>query len=68
MQSTINSQPPTRYVIITPARNEGQYLQKTIDSVAAQTVRPQKWIIVNDGSTDQTPLLIGAAAKHPPGS
>jgi poly-beta-1,6-N-acetyl-D-glucosamine synthase len=26
-------------------------------------VRPSRWIIVNDGSTDQTPLLIDAAAK-----
>src|SRR5438067_13581826 len=54
-----------RYVIITPARNEGQYLQKTIDSVVSQTLRPEKWIIVNDGSTDQTSLLIDyAATRH----
>src|SRR5438874_8428803 len=52
------------YFIITPVRNEGQYLQKTIDSVVAQTLRPQKWIIVNDGSTDQTSLLIDAAATQ----
>jgi glycosyltransferase involved in cell wall biosynthesis len=52
------------YVIITPARNEGFHLQKTIDSVAAQTVRPQKWIIVDDGSKDDTRLLAQAAARR----
>ena len=65
MLSTINSQPATgRYVVITPARNEGSHLQKTIDSVVAQTLPPQKWIIVNDGSTDDTQQIIGAAAKQ----
>ena len=51
------------YIIITPVRNESRHLQKTIDSVVGQTVRPQQWIIVNDGSTDQTRLIIDAAAK-----
>jgi glycosyltransferase involved in cell wall biosynthesis len=46
-------------------RNEGQYLQKTIDSVASQTLLPRKWIIVNDGSTDETGRIIDSAAeKH----
>jgi biofilm PGA synthesis N-glycosyltransferase PgaC len=53
-----------RYVIITPARNEGLHLQKTIDSVVAQTLKPQKWIIVNDGSTDNTQQIIDDAAKQ----
>jgi poly-beta-1,6-N-acetyl-D-glucosamine synthase len=44
----------TPHVIITPVRNEEAHLQKTIDSVAAQTCRPALWIIVNDGSTDRT--------------
>lgn len=52
------------YVIITPVRNEGQLLQKTIDSVISQTVRPQFWIIVDDGSTDETGNIIDAAAKN----
>jgi glycosyltransferase involved in cell wall biosynthesis len=63
--SAINSQSSTGgYVVITPVRNEGQYLQKTIDSVVAQTLPPRKWIIVNDGSTDNTKQLIDEAAKH----
>ena len=47
-------------------RNEGLHLQKTIDSVVAQTLLPLKWIIVNDGSTDNTGQLIDEAAKRHP--
>ena len=52
------------YIIITPARNEGQNLQTTIDSVVAQTLRPRTWVIVDDGSTDNTGKLIDAAAQQ----
>lgn len=41
-----------KYVLITPARNEEAFIEKTIDSVAQQTYRPVRWVIVNDGSTD----------------
>jgi glycosyltransferase involved in cell wall biosynthesis len=51
------------YTIITPVRNEAQYLQKTIASVAAQTAAPQRWVLVDDGSTDETAQIIEAAAK-----
>ncbi len=42
------------YVLITPARNEAKFIELTIKSVVAQTVRPIKWVIVSDGSTDGT--------------
>lgn len=47
-----------RCLLITPARNEEKHLEKTILSMVAQTTRPDKWIIVNDGSTDGTPAII----------
>src|SRR5690242_547233 len=54
-----------RYVIITPVRNEEALLRGTIDSVAAQTIRPSRWVIVNDGSGDHTgPIADGAAREH----
>jgi len=54
------------YVIITPARNEGQYIELTIKSVVAQTARPLRWVIVSDGSTDETDNIVGrSAAQHP---
>jgi poly-beta-1,6-N-acetyl-D-glucosamine synthase len=46
------------YVLITPARNEASYIEKTIKSVISQTALPEKWIIVNDGSTDATPTIV----------
>ncbi|MGE0645952.1 MAG: glycosyltransferase family 2 protein [Nitrospira sp.] len=42
------------YVLITPARNEEAFIQRTIESMIRQTVLPLKWVIVNDGSTDAT--------------
>src|SRR5438552_8663273 len=45
---------PCRYVLITPARNEAAFIELTIRSVVAQTVKPLKWVIVSDGSTDGT--------------
>jgi poly-beta-1,6-N-acetyl-D-glucosamine synthase len=53
------------YIIITPVRDEESYLASTIDSVAAQTITPKLWVIVNDGSTDDTARIADdAAAKH----
>ncbi len=54
---------PRTYVVISPVRDEGAYLQETIDSVVAQTVPPSLWIIVNDGSTDQTAEIADRAAR-----
>jgi len=45
-------------VLITPARNEAQYIEGTIVSVIGQTIRPSKWIIVSDGSTDRTDEIV----------
>lgn len=47
-----------RYMLITPARNEAQFIEKTILSVVAQTIRPVRWIIVSDGSTDGTDEIV----------
>lgn len=46
------------YVLITPARNEAAFIEKTIQSVVSQTALPVKWIIVNDGSTDATGQIV----------
>src|ERR1019366_745988 len=55
-----------RYVLITPARDEAQFIELTIKSVVAQTVRPTKWVIVSDGSTDGTDDIVKKyAADYP---
>lgn len=46
------------YILITPARNEEAYIEKTIQSVISQTILPQKWVIVSDGSTDRTDEIV----------
>src|ERR1035438_4290595 len=54
------------YVLITPARNEAQFIELTIKSVVSQTVRPLKWVIVSDGSTDGTDDIVHKyAAEYP---
>lgn len=42
------------YCIITPVKNEDEYIERTILSLLSQTLKPKEWIIVNDGSTDNT--------------
>jgi glycosyltransferase involved in cell wall biosynthesis len=49
---------PYAYVVITPARNEARFIEQTISSVVGQTVRPLKWVIVSDGSTDGTDDIV----------
>ena len=53
-----------RYVIISPVRNEAEHIRATVASVAAQTIRPARWVIVDDGSSDATPSLIDEAARQ----
>jgi len=52
------------YIIISPVRNEAKYLPLTIDSLKKQTVRPKRWLIVDDGSTDGTGEVIETAASQ----
>ena len=52
----------TNYIIISPVRNEARWLPQTISSVAAQSCRPRLWVIVDDGSTDETGLILKEAA------
>jgi biofilm PGA synthesis N-glycosyltransferase PgaC len=46
------------YVLITPAHNEAAFIEKTLDSVVAQTRLPERWVIVDDGSTDDTAKIV----------
>lgn len=43
-----------KYVLITAAKNEESFIEETIQSVLNQTIKPERWIIVSDGSTDST--------------
>jgi glycosyltransferase involved in cell wall biosynthesis len=64
MNSSSSSNIP-KTLFITPARNEAAHIEKTIVSMIASTVHPAKWVIVNDGSTDETPAIIDRyASRH----
>jgi glycosyltransferase involved in cell wall biosynthesis len=55
-----------KYVVVTPVRDEEEYLPLTIQSMASQTILPVEWIIVDDGSKDRTGEIITAAAQQYP--
>lgn len=56
----------TKYVVITPVKNEAEYIEKTLRSMIQQTTKPCEWIIVNDGSTDETAeIATRYIAQHP---
>jgi len=58
--------PPRRYVLISPCRDEASYMRRTLDSVSQQTVPPALWVVVDDGSTDETPAILAEYAARLP--
>jgi glycosyltransferase involved in cell wall biosynthesis len=54
------------YVLVTPAKNEAQYLPEVAFSVINQTIKPVLWLIVDDGSTDRTPEIIETLKNQHP--
>ena len=55
-----------KYLLITPARNEAAFISLTLASVAAQTQLPERWVIIDDGSTDRTAEIVADYAKKFP--
>lgn len=55
-----------KYILITPARNEQAFIKTTLDSVVAQTTLPERWVIVDDGSTDRTAEIVESYTKRYP--
>lgn len=54
--------PNEKYCLITPCRNEAEFARRTLQSVTSQTVPPSLWVIVDDGSTDDTPAILAEYA------
>jgi poly-beta-1,6-N-acetyl-D-glucosamine synthase len=53
-----------RYAIVTPVRDEEAYIGAMIESIATQTILPEKWIIVDDGSSDKTVEIVESYARR----
>ncbi len=63
MRTTASGLPS--YAVVTPVRDEAMHLGRTAEAVVAQTHRPQQWVIVDDGSTDETRAIAESyAAGH----
>jgi exopolysaccharide biosynthesis WecB/TagA/CpsF family protein len=58
--------PDRRYVLISPCRNEAKHMRRTLDSVAAQTVPPASWVVVDDGSSDTTAEILAEYTRKLP--
>jgi glycosyltransferase involved in cell wall biosynthesis len=58
--------PGRRYCLITPCRDEARFARRTLEAVARQTEAPARWIIVDDGSTDETPAILAEHAARMP--
>lgn len=54
------------YLLVSPCRNEAAYMRITLDSVVNQTIQPDLWVIVDDGSTDETPKILEEYASQYP--
>ena len=59
----IESRDSQRYIVVTACKNEADNLPNLIQFVAEQTIRPVFWVIVDDGSTDNTPEIIKEAEE-----
>lgn len=57
---------PAGYVLITPCRDEAAYARRCLDSVLRQSVPPALWVIVDDGSRDETPAILAEYAARVP--
>ena len=54
------------YVLISPCRDEAEYMRRTLDSVMAQSIPPALWVVVDDGSTDDTLAILDSYRARMP--
>jgi glycosyltransferase involved in cell wall biosynthesis len=55
-----------RCLLVSPCRDEAEHIRRTLDSVAAQSLPPALWVVVDDGSTDDTPRILEEYARRLP--
>jgi poly-beta-1,6-N-acetyl-D-glucosamine synthase len=54
------------YVLVSPVKDEEKYIERTIQAVLHQTIKPCKWVIVDDGSCDRTHAIVEEHAREFP--
>jgi glycosyltransferase involved in cell wall biosynthesis len=55
-----------RYCLITPCRDEARYARRSLEAVVRQSEAPARWILVDDGSKDETPRILAEYAARLP--
>ncbi len=50
------------YVIVSPVKDEERNISRTLESMLDQTMKPLRWIIVDDGSRDRTADVVQSYA------
>lgn len=63
-QHTTEARRGRRYVVISPCRDEAATARRTLESITRQSVPPALWVIVDDGSSDQTPAILEEYAQQ----
>jgi poly-beta-1,6-N-acetyl-D-glucosamine synthase len=58
------TKPDLTYAVVTPARDEADNLRRLAASLAAQSVAPTRWVIVDDGSSDPTASVIAGLERE----
>jgi len=58
LNTNSNAVSKRKYVLISPCRDEAKHVRRTLDSVMAQSIPPALWVIVDDGSTDDTAAIL----------
>lgn len=53
-----------RLLVISPVRNEAAHIERVVLAMAAQTRRPERWILIDDHSTDETPRILARLAER----
>jgi biofilm PGA synthesis N-glycosyltransferase PgaC len=53
-----------RLLVVSPVRNEAAHIERVALALAAQTRRPDLWIVVDDQSTDETPQILSRLAER----
>lgn len=63
MNDTATTHEVAPILIVSPVRDEADYIALTLESMCSQRVRPAEWIIVDDGSVDSTREIVGRFAE-----
>jgi biofilm PGA synthesis N-glycosyltransferase PgaC len=53
-----------RLLVVSPVRNEAAHIERVALAMAAQTRRPDLWVVIDDRSTDETPQILARLASQ----